>query len=476
MGVTAFSGMGVITANAQDYTVHYSLYIGDVQVTNKNYNDILNNGVFKYSPSDNKLTISGDFTGKYIDALRNKQAISSDINNLTIEVKTDSNINGNIRLNEDTTITGSGHLHVEYDNLYDVALRCNKTLKFVDADVSVNSKYVGVGWGSASLDDSENTIVINHSRLDVKSSNEPAVSYKNIVLKDSCIENPVGGYTAAHYICTSSSNAAQEVLISPVDKYGIEIDDVPVTNVNSSDVMGDGKVTYDADTKTLTLKGGTYSYINNTDVEGLTINVADDTTVRNSSSSNNYGKTFEIDEDTTITGKGKLTIDAVSVGIKDRYDSTLTIKNANIDIVAPCALEGPEVDKGFEKLIIINSALNINSSDRAISEFNYGIVLKNCKIVTPEIAIISDRGNVYESDGKTFAKVVKIKPIGVKGDVTGDGKIAVTDITKVAAHIKGKKLLTEEQQALADIDGNGKINVTDLTRIAAHVKGKKLIV
>lgn len=64
---------------------------------------------------------------------------------------------------------------------------------------------------------------------------------------------------------------------------------------------------------------------------------------------------------------------------------------------------------------------------------------------------------------------------GLKGDVTGDGKITISDVAKVAAHIKGKKILTEEQQAIADIDGNGKITISDLTRIAAHVKGKKLI-
>ncbi|MBE6867578.1 MAG: hypothetical protein E7494_02310 [Ruminococcus albus] len=63
----------------------------------------------------------------------------------------------------------------------------------------------------------------------------------------------------------------------------------------------------------------------------------------------------------------------------------------------------------------------------------------------------------------------------IKGDVTGDGKITISDVAKVAAHIKGKKILTEEQQAIADIDGNGKITISDLTRIAAHVKGKKLI-
>ena len=65
--------------------------------------------------------------------------------------------------------------------------------------------------------------------------------------------------------------------------------------------------------------------------------------------------------------------------------------------------------------------------------------------------------------------------IGTPGDVNSDGKITVTDITKVAAHIKGKKLLDTDAQKSADVSGDGKITVTDLSKIAAHVKGKKLI-
>ncbi|SFC11858.1 leucine-rich repeat protein [Ruminococcus albus] len=63
----------------------------------------------------------------------------------------------------------------------------------------------------------------------------------------------------------------------------------------------------------------------------------------------------------------------------------------------------------------------------------------------------------------------------VLGDVSGDGKITITDITKVAAHVKGKKLLTKEQQKRADVNRDNKLTITDITKIAAHVKGKKLL-
>ncbi|WP_431768000.1 dockerin type I repeat-containing protein [Ruminococcus albus] len=63
----------------------------------------------------------------------------------------------------------------------------------------------------------------------------------------------------------------------------------------------------------------------------------------------------------------------------------------------------------------------------------------------------------------------------IKGDVNFDGKINVTDVIKVAAHVKGKNLMTKEQQKRADVNHDGKINISDITKIAAHVKGKKLL-
>lgn len=59
------------------------------------------------------------------------------------------------------------------------------------------------------------------------------------------------------------------------------------------------------------------------------------------------------------------------------------------------------------------------------------------------------------------------------GDVNGDGKVNVTDISKVAAHVKGIKKLDSE--SAADVNGDGKVNVTDISKIAAHVKGIKAL-
>ncbi|SFC29240.1 D-alanyl-D-alanine carboxypeptidase family protein [Ruminococcus albus] len=59
------------------------------------------------------------------------------------------------------------------------------------------------------------------------------------------------------------------------------------------------------------------------------------------------------------------------------------------------------------------------------------------------------------------------------GDVNGDGRVNITDITLTAAFVKGKRLLSAEEMAAADVNGDGSVNTTDITRIAAFVKGKR---
>ena len=59
----------------------------------------------------------------------------------------------------------------------------------------------------------------------------------------------------------------------------------------------------------------------------------------------------------------------------------------------------------------------------------------------------------------------------VCGDVTGDGKVDVTDIVKIAAQVKGSLSLSEDSGWLGDVNGDSMLNVTDISQVAAHVKG-----
>lgn len=61
------------------------------------------------------------------------------------------------------------------------------------------------------------------------------------------------------------------------------------------------------------------------------------------------------------------------------------------------------------------------------------------------------------------------------GDANGDGEINVTDISMIAAHIKGQHALSKSGAAAADINEDGDVNVTDISLVAAHIKGIKSI-
>ncbi|WP_024856622.1 dockerin type I repeat-containing protein [Ruminococcus albus] len=79
------------------------------------------------------------------------------------------------------------------------------------------------------------------------------------------------------------------------------------------------------------------------------------------------------------------------------------------------------------------------------------------------------------TDNETAVAAIIEESKYMKGDVNGDGKININDLTKIAAHVKGKKLLTEEEQMRADVNGDGKLDINDISKIAAHIKGKRLL-
>jgi len=61
------------------------------------------------------------------------------------------------------------------------------------------------------------------------------------------------------------------------------------------------------------------------------------------------------------------------------------------------------------------------------------------------------------------------------GDVNEDNKVTLADCTKILAHVKKTKLLTEEEQKRADVNKDGKVTLADYTKVLAHVKKTKLL-
>ncbi|MBQ8966619.1 dockerin type I repeat-containing protein [Ruminococcus sp.] len=64
----------------------------------------------------------------------------------------------------------------------------------------------------------------------------------------------------------------------------------------------------------------------------------------------------------------------------------------------------------------------------------------------------------------------------IYGDVDLNGEINVTDVVKIAAHVKSIKPLVGEELRAADVNGDGNVDITDVVMVAAHVKNIKPIV
>jgi len=58
-----------------------------------------------------------------------------------------------------------------------------------------------------------------------------------------------------------------------------------------------------------------------------------------------------------------------------------------------------------------------------------------------------------------------------KGDINGDNKISITDISLLKLHLVGIKEIGQEHQIYADVSGDGKVNITDLSKLKIQFVG-----
>lgn len=76
--------------------------------------------------------------------------------------------------------------------------------------------------------------------------------------------------------------------------------------------------------------------------------------------------------------------------------------------------------------------------------------------------------------GITFVNIGDV-PTPTLGDVNGDGKINIDDVTDIQKYIANMIDFTEEQVTLADVDKNGNISIDDVTLIQKHLAGLAVI-
>ena len=150
----------------------------------------------------------------------------------------------------------------------------------------------------------------------------------------------------------------------------------------------------------------------------------------------------------------------VSVG---RRKENIVIKTTEGDKVLTAKAEGKNTIKaelnteaGTFNLYVNGTKMLTEEPFFADGEFISGIC---SNIKGEETTVFVDNVKVYKTEDESF----------VKGDIDGNGKIAMNDVTKGLKIVAGTEVASDREIKAADLDGNGKVAITEIVKIIKYI-------
>ena len=285
----SFNGSDIVDADGNvikdewvtiQYTEAYNITVAGIGITNHNMNDVLGDGTVSYDPETNTLTLMNANITPAEDAgirstlsdlhikLIGQNYITSEHMNVCIELNT-VGVKGTI------VFYGGGSLELKTK---DTAFKTKHNLMLIDGVrvsaegmylygiIGLNSKYSGHEDNYPSI-----TMSGEGTMLMAKGGAYGSIAnFSALVLNDGLeITQPAGATFVENVgVISDGSLVANEwVTIRKVNYHDIFIAGKQVTDLNQDDVMGDGTISYDPETNTLTLNGAN---IETETAEGIT--------------------------------------------------------------------------------------------------------------------------------------------------------------------------------------------------------------
>ena len=351
-------------------------------------NDIFGDGVYSFDRSTKTLTIN--------KSPANPKSIIVDDDDLTLYIPKNVTL-GDIYFKGSATITGNGTLTASYIDPYDF-LEIKNT--------RVIAKYIGYDERTLYGD-----LYINNSYVNAKLgkfNSIDAVSCEMVSPSDYGIKYTSGTIGNEHKTYCAIINqhrviSAVNTIFAPWGKYGLIIVGTTVTDQNKNDILGDGKFSYNTNTKTLTVTDGYNSKYNgsiiDSKVDGLTINVVSERAELDSYTSSQ----IRLRGNTEITGGGAIFLKQSTlpgIEVLDGADLLLTdIKISAVDTVRFYAITG-----SGGALEISDSNLYLRGNTAAVSGFN-NISMYECALTYPGTYV--NDSNFCDANG--IAKYIVIK-------------------------------------------------------------------
>ena len=391
----------------------YGFKIAGVDVTALNCKDLSVidgvDGKISYDPETNTLTME-DVT---INATGNNNGIwNRGIKGLKINLVGNNTITSSeacISISETSTISGSGTLRLKSSGSCGIFLLSSLTVEGVKL-------YAEGSWGIAGqtfiFKTSSNALAVCNAYVEATGSKGSIIDVDDLVLDDCSITQPTGAAFDAnvHAVALNGKVVTDKVVIEP-DSYGFKIAGVDVTKKNCKDLSVidgvKGKMSYDPETKTLTMEDVTLNPavtigIENKYVMDMKIKLVGNNTIITAKSS-----CIVINKTSTISGPGTLRLkSSENCGIYVK--SSLTVEGVKLYAEGYYGVAGIDGRSG-EILTLRNSYVEATGSSGSICDLQNLVVLDGYSITQPTGAAFDANVHAVALNGKTVTDKVVIE-------------------------------------------------------------------
>ena len=339
-----------------------------------------------------------------------------------------------INLKEETTIwsNSGGKLSVKSDGC---------ALLFGGCPLEISNCWLEAegAWGiSANNNVAEEVLKIRNSHVEAKGSTGSICDIANLVLDNCSITQPDGAWfsTQNNAVVLNGEMVTDKVVIEP-DNYGFKIAGVDVTSLNCKDLSVidgvDGKISYDAETNTLTMEDVT---INAADINGIVNYYVKGLKIKL------YGNNIITSKKTCITIfetstiSGSCTLSLKSSGDCGLYMHTsLSVEGVKLYAEGKYGVAGNDGKMG-EILTLRNAYVEATGSLGSVCDLQ-NLVLDGCSITQPTGAAFDANVHAVALNGEVVTDKVVIEPV----------TNGISDITtEVPAHAKGIYSVTGVKQ------------------------------
>ena len=476
------------------YSALYDVKVAGIQVTNHNMTDVLGDGTVSYDPETLTLTLTdanidgGDGSG--IEAEQELHIKLEGTNTITCTRSLNGTSKG-IWFKGKGFIEGPGSLSITaMYGIYSLGGSQPKPLQILDgAQVSAEGDLKGIMAGITTISGEET--VVNAK------GGDGSFGCTGLNLNDQLeITEPAGAsfVLSKFAICVGRRNTivTSWVTIQKVDRYNLYVKGTQVTSLNEEDVLGNGTVSFDPQTSTLTLMNaeiaptgapGIQSSIPNLNVMlvgGNFINISDDKEgiVLLKSSEDEASEVV-------FYGGGTLNINTNGTALQTQADIAFTDGvNVSAESTAGASIKG--IEAGLLPSLTISgetTTLKAKGADEgSVVAFRALNMTDNITIVEPAGATFTENVGITDAEGNLIVgewvtigafEIYELYIAGTqvtelnKADVLGDGTVSydaeTNTLTLNGADIEaeGEGLSTQIDEVIIKLEGENSIEVPE---------------